>query len=545
MAKDAWFGTSYDSILRSTSIRNPGFAVYIWNPNRTSLSDVVLGRAESPRYDITPWVISIGLRENIPFENEQDSIVSTAKMEIQYDPKSLPIQMTEKTLLDGTPVRIYQGDNRIPIEEWVCVFTGFFQGNPAVTEEGRGKNLQRKVSVTAVDRAAAYVNNVVTAYSYEYGEDIGRSAVETAVQFMGLMRREIRIGYQGYSIGHEQSQLVDMEVMSGIYQMLFCVGKKPRFDSLGYLVAADADLDKPAARVHASKELIVKITRMQVTQAINNSVRLLGLDNELTRVIERERRLAHGEITSGFFESEIEYPVYFSEDKGEETGGRKAIDTWLSRDKVHSVAGSDMGQEGYWAPLTLPDGETTFGGIITFDTGGVPELRVALIATWLTLRTVQLLDALFDFLTGVIGDIVFAAIWVLEATTLLAILHALTTLGRLSWEVSGKPIQLVYQQLCATAQLYNLLTQDIREKEFRNDWIYDINVLQARAKEMLKRELVKAWVYEIEMIDDPLLDVDDIIEIDGKQFYITSINKKISRAPSLSATMTITAWRVQ
>jgi hypothetical protein len=545
MAKDAWYGTTYDGILRSKALRNPGFAVYIWNPNRTTINDVVLGITESPRYNITPWVISIDLKENVPFENEQDSIVSTAKMEVQYDPKALPIQITEKTVLDGTPVRIYQGDNRVPQEEWVCVFTGFFQGNPAITEEGRANYLQKKITVTAVDRAAAYTNNVVTAKSYEFGEDIGRSLVETAIQFMGLNRREVRIGYQSYSIGHLQSQVVDIEVMAGLYQMLFCVGKKPRFDSLGFLVAADADLDKAPARIHRTKELIVRITRQQVSQAINNSVRLLGLSNKLTRVIERERRLAHGSITSGFFEEEIDDEIYFSEDKGEETGGRKAIDTWLSRDKVHTAFGTDLDQEAYWTPFLLPDGETCFGGRITFNTGSVPELRTALIASWFTLKTIQLLEATIDWVAGLLGDVGFAIVFVAEATALLSILHSLTNLGRLEWEVAGKPVELVYQQICATAQLYNLLTQDIREKEYRNDWIYDIDVLEARAKEMLKRELVKAWTYEIEMIDDPILDVDDIIEIDGKQYYITAIRKKIGRQNALGATMAVSAWRVQ
>jgi len=546
VSKDAWFGTTLDGIWRSKSLRQPGFAVYIWNPNRTSISDVVMGVPESPRYDITKWVLSISLRDTVAFEQENDAVISAATIILDYDKNAIPIQVTEQTLLHGTPIRIYQGDERVDREEWVCVFTGQLQGNPAVAEEVRPAASHRQITVSAVDRAAAFTNTVVTAFSYDKGQDIGRAAVETAVEFMDLNRREIRIGYQDYAIGHEKSQLVDIEVLNGIYEILFCVGKKPRFDSLGYFVAADSDLDKPASRIHKVKDLVMSIVRTQTPQPVFNSVRLLGLDNTLSIVEEREKRLAHGNITSGFFEAAVREDVNFSEGAGEGEGSRRARDTRLARKKINSLFGVGLAQDADWSPVTQDDGISVLGGQISFDTGYVPELRVVLMVTWFYLKTVELVAEFFDLIAiyGTPAKIAFAAVWVAESAALLAMLHAFSTMGRLYWEVYGIPFQYVYQQLCSVAQISNLRTEQINETKLRNDWLYDINVMDARAKVLLKRELVKGWSYEITMLDDPLIDVDDVIEIGERKYYITSIAKVISRGTPDMGVMKVSAWRV-
>ena len=129
--------------------------------------------------------------------------------------------------------------------------------------------------------------------------------------------------------------------------------------------------------------------------------------------------------------------------------------------------------------------------------------------------------------------------------TLISIILSLTELGRVDWAVIGKPVQSVYQQLCATAQLANLTNDKIKEIEIRNDWLHDINYMNTRAKQLLKIELVKGWLYEIEMMDDPLLDIDDVIQIIDRKYYITKISKTLGRTGSPSATMTIEVWRIQ
>ena len=560
MSKDRFYGTQLDGLYRSMHLRQPAIRVVIWNPNRTTVTDVVLGRATSPEYDVTNWVQSVSVRENVIFENNEDSVASNVSITLQYDPNSTPIPITEKTLIDGSPLRIYQGDQRIARSEWVPIFTGFIQGHPQVTEQGRDSDAPKEITIAGVERSAAYLNNVITGNSYEAGTDVGVAAVETAILFMGLERREIRIGDQGYLIGAEQSQLVDIEVLNGIAQLLFVVGKKPRFDAEGFLVAVDADLDKAPSRVMPQLERVVSIVRQQSQQSTNNSVRVLGLDNQLTEVQEQEKRLASGTITSAFWEDQVDDEIFFSEDRGQETGGRKAKDTRLSKAEFKTF-GEAFGENAGWAPFVEDDGVTTFGGRISFDTGYTTEILLLITTAYLALAVTDYIigtslteSGLFTLAasapsntgagTAAVGVGLSSAARTAADLMLMGMFLILMNTGRLSYEIHGVPIQKILQQLVATAQLANLRTDQVREVQFRNDWLYDINTIQATAKRLLKRELVKGFPYLLRLLDDPLIDLDDVLSIANRKYYVTSIRKSFSRRGRGNATMDVTAWRI-
>lgn len=535
MSKSRFFGTPIDIIFQGSS-RRPAYKVYLWNPNRTTITDVVLDQSESPRYDITSFVISIALRENISFENTDNAVATNATITLHYLPDAKPIPITERTLLDGAPIRIYQGDEEIADpEQWIPVFTGIIRGNPGAVEQARFESQPQTATVVAVGREENFLNTVITARAYQKDTDIGRAVVETAVEKMGLDRREIKIGFQNYALGHTQNQLVDIEVLKGIHQMLFTVGKKPRFDADGFFTAADTDLDKAPTRV-LSNDMIVEIRREQRSDSVNNSVRLVGLDNNLTQILEREKRLAHGEITTGFFEAVIRQEIFFSENAGVNQGGRRALETKL-KSQVNSLE-SIVGASIKWVPFLESDGFSTFGGRLIFDTGFAPDLNTAALTTWLAAEILLAiaLEANVPVLTAVAKTIAVSALTV--------IIVSLITLGRIEWEIFGQPFQWVFQQLAALASLDGVLSVDLKEVEFRNDWIYDINVLVARARELLKRELAKGWRFKITMLDDPILEVDDVIEISSNKYYITSINRTMTRVSGPIQNMVLTAWRI-
>lgn len=535
--------------------RAPAHRVLIWNPNRCDIHDVVLGSPGSPAYDVTPFVVSIGFNENIVFENNDDAIASSLQLDVVYDENAEPVQMTERVWVDGAPIRVFQGDVRIAVDDWVPIFTGVVRGVPS-TEEFTRDGRQQMIRVTCVDRAEKYLNTLVTARAYDKGVDVGDAVIETAIEHMQLDRREIKIGVQGYPIGHKQSQLVDIEVLNGIAQMLFVVGKKPRFDSDGFLVAADTDLDKPPARSYDTRDFAISIVRNPLTTPANNSVRLLGLDNELTSVIEQNKRLAHGSITAGYFEDGVRDKIHFSENNGLEGGGRRARDTFLNKEKISSI-GDFVGENLEWTPKLEEDGFTCFGGEISFDTGFSPLVRAVLANDWLaTMIAAQILRSQASQQAA--ASTVFNAAATVAATEalneaaqfvenvanalLIAQLLLMTEIGRVYWEVHGKPFANVYQQIQATSQLGGILTEDIKEIQLRNDWLFEIEYMTGIAKNLLKRELIKGWSYSIEMIDDPLVETDDVIEVDGMKFYIVSIKKKLARPGD--GKMQLTAWRL-
>lgn len=541
MSKDRFFGTTLDGIWKSNTLRVPKIKVYIWNKNRTTINDIVMGRAQSPKYDVTPWVISTNQKDTITFENNEDSVISNVQISLQYDQEAIPIPITEDTLLAGTPLQILQGDGRVPEEEWVPIFLGIIQGNPEVNEESRNIETVKEMKIVAADRASQFINTVITAFSYEKDEDIGKAVIETGIEFMGLERREIKIGNQNFSLGHESNQLVDIEALKGIAQMLFTVGKKPKFDSDGFLIAADADFDKAPARVYKTKELVSAIIRRQVTSPTNNSVRLLGLSNTLTEVISPRQRLANGSITSGFFESEVSQVLSFGTDRNK---SQKARDFSLTFE-VGKLAGVfEFGQDVTFNPDFEADGITARGGEIIFDTGSVPEFKATLIAVWVA-ASFATLSAVVDLaIEPFSGSALTITFWTAEIAAMVVLLEAMSTLGRVEWQLFGKPVEYVFQQIAASAQL-DVPTAEVREIQLRNDWLYDEDDLEARAKELLRREIAKGWLYAIELIDDPLLDVDDVIEIGTTRYYITTIRRKFSRLGTPPATMQAEAWKIK
>ena len=541
MSRKRFVGSEIDRISQTQTGRRPAFKVEIWNPNRTRVNQVVLNTARSPAYDVTDWVRQMTYQENITWENNDDAVATNVSIEVARDPNAQPIPIDETTFLDSAPIRIWQGDHSVPEEDWVPIFTGILRGNPAAIEYRRDGRRPDTFTVTAVDRAERYLNTVVTARSYKGpddsgpGTDVGQAAVETAIERMQLDRREIAIGLQGYTIGHTSSQLVDIEVLKGIHQILFTVGKKPKFDGEGRLTAADTDLDKVPARRLEDMDLVVEIRREPSGRTLYNSVRLLGLDDELTEVVESTRRLAHGTITSGYFDRNVSLQVFFSEDKGKETTGRRAKDT-KGRFDISSI-GSLFGQGAKWVPNVEDDDVTTFSGTIQFDTGAQLEFRAALLATWLAAKAIVVAEM------AIPSSLPLAAAAEGVATSsMLAMMLTLIELGFVEWEVHGKPFQHVYQQLASTAALDGLLTEDIKELEVRNDWLYDADYMEGRARELLRRELIKGWTYTITMIDDPLIEVDDVIDIEGSRYYVVSIRKQITRPGS--ETMELTAWRL-
>jgi hypothetical protein len=562
MSKRRFFGGGVDEAYRSVSGRVPAFKLVLWNPNRATISQVVLGEATSPEYDLTPYVKQIDYSESSVFENNDDSVATSISVVLEYDPNASPIPITERTLVDGAPVRLWQGDKRVPEEEWIPIFTGLVRGNPEIVERTREGDPTRDMRVLCVERAESYLQTVVTAHSYEQGTDVGKAALETAILFGGLERREVHIGALGYEIGHPHSQLVDIELLSGLAQILFTVGKKPKFDSEGFLIACDTDLAKPPARSYLEPTMVVEVRRAAVQTPINNSVRLVGLSNELTMVVERRKKLANGTITSGFFEDEVRQQVWFSENRGKEDGGRRARNTTLDYDL--SRIGDLVGESVSWQPVVEDDGVSVFGGRIVFSTGYDPEIRITLIAVWAVAKTVQLIAGLDTSGTGLAsaaaagsfaaatpglavaseGNFLASAGEVIASAAMVAMILSLTEMGRVEWTIFGEPFENVYQEICATAQLAGVLTADIREIELKNHWIYTVAVAETRALELLKRELAKGHLYEITMLDDPLLDVDDVLEVEDRRYYVQSIKKVMTRLDARQGNMQLTAWRI-
>ena len=595
MSKRQYIDGPIDALFQDITSLSPAFKIYIWNPNRCTLQDVVLEKAESPRYDISDWVVQGSLSENMVFESGDNASASGFSFEVVRDLDAEPIPISERTLLDGTPMRLYFGDTRVKEKDWILMFTGYLKGTPTYVETGRRSRGVETMQLTAVDRAEKYMTKVITARAYERGTDIGRVCVETAIEFMRLDRREIEIGFQDYALAHSFNQIVDVEVLKGIHQALQTVLKKPRFSSEGKLVAADTDMERPPVRIYSDNKRIIAIEKTP-GRGMVNSFRLLGLDKNVTRIIEQKKRLAFSTLSTGFFEMSPEFWVYFSDDQGTETGqqgrialhdpiaggshvleldanmplGLKYINEWVAGSDFAKITDVKLEADGVSASAVKIRFRTPFNFLLFtgtavwwfFQTWAAYHARLEE-NNWRRCRDGSFddlpegidLDAMCSLVDNpmvpvggtpesmviLYRDIVNEAQHTADGLQMI-MTAAMMTLSSIDWEIKGRPVANVYQQLSATAQLASVKTEDIMEQQLQNDWFHDIVYMNIVAQHFLKRYMCMSWTYKITMIDDPLLEVDDIIEADNKKFYVTSINRLIGRP--VGSTVQITAWRL-
>lgn len=515
--------------ISGTLLRYPAFKVHVWNPIRVPMGDLVSGRPADPPLDLTPYVEQVELEENIGFENPDDP--SPTRIVITFR-KNLPFgRFRRGWISDGVLVRVFEGDTRVQDTEWVCAFTGTFRGRPG-ENTGSRTDLSEGLQAQAYGREEQFLSaNPVTTESFPAGTDLGEMAYHIAWKHMGLGEDEILFGALGTKTLHVTNQIVDTPPLEALYQCMFPSGKKPKFDALGRLVAVSVDLDKPAARIYSAGDHVVeKLVASPNDIEVMNQVILRGLDHNLTRVVQDLQVLDTADLTTGFFDANVKRPCYYSEDRTQ-----KAQDTYVVA--RHKIKWSDH----QWTEVD------EFHGTLSIDTHFLRNVRAIIFGTYLALQlAVAALDFLAQQSNGVLGDFTAAlrlSLQIASQLAMAALLWSMNYIGRGEYEVWGAPFEYVYQELVSDNRLTGLDPEELRPLEYRNDFISTIEALDIAGRARLRRELLKNQTYEIDVLSDPLLEVDDVIEtLNGSRYYITTVRKVFRRGAK--ASMNLTAWKV-
>ena len=138
---------------------------------------------------------------------------------------------------------------------------------------------------------------------------------------------------------------------------------------------------------------------------------------------------------------------------------------------------------------------------------------------------------------------------VAAAALMVGALLVFTRVTRWNVEFSGDRFENVFQEIRSIAVLKGTKSADVNEREETIHWISDMDKLKAKSKELLTREIVKAHSYEIILPSNPLLEVDDIIELEApnygfkepSRFYVTEITRTYKRGPT-TGQMSVKAW---
>ncbi len=532
MARSAVLGTRLNEIAGSQT-RRPRAQVLVWNPRRTSHNAIANGSNSEPFVDISAFVASVALNWNVGYENGNDASVPSAVFELNRS-LNRGINLREGFLQDGVIVQVRVGDDRVRQSDWEPVFTGTFRGTPG-DDPGTPADKSEGLTATAYGREESFLNLKVTTEAKPSGTDLGEIVFQIATRHMGLTQGEILIGALGVLTLHETNQIIDLPALQALWECLFPAGKKPMFDGRGRLVAVDFNLDKPAARIYSAGDFPIRSIRKAPNDVeVNNSVVMVGQSHNMTKIPQEIQQLVEVMVTIGFFESDYDEQHYFSEDKSQ-----RADDSFLVTKKRIKWTGAD------YSPIN------EFSGRIKIDAHSLRDARATIFGIYLALK---LIVAIIDLIYQVGGSVITYATagvvayyrYVLELlaqVALAALLWSMQFIGRGRYQIHGRPYEHAFQELKSRTQLPGLLPEQVREIEYRNDFISTMEALDAAAFQRLRREMVKNQVYQIELLDDPLLEVDDVIQTrDGSRYYILSIARQIQRGePSL---MVLTAWKV-
>lgn len=521
----------------STSSRWPTWEVRIWNPNEVTINQVATDTPPSAGMDISAYVTSVNYTENIGFENGDDPSVTQAGFKFRRNPVN-GLDIRRGWIEDGVIVRVSQGDIRVARSEWVPIFTGTFRGRPG-DNPGVPADLSEGLEANAYGREERYLNRMVTTENFPVDTDVGVIAVTIAQRHMNLTQDEILLGAQGFTTKHLTNQIVELNALQALWELLFTVNRKPKFDARGRLVAVDVNLDKPAARVWSDNDVLLKSKVAAPNDVeVANRVVIRGLDAKLTKIVQEIQLLATVSPTTGFFDSNFDKRVYYSEDRTQ-----RAQETFLKTiDRI-------QWSEAEWAEVD------EFHGRLSIDTHFLRNARLIIFITYLVTKlVVALIDLFFQggdvlvTLFTIFGVAITLATlrFILETLSqiaLAALLWAMNFIGRGEYEIHGRPFEFVYQELVSQSKLVDIAEEDLRTVEFRNDLLSDMATLDVRSRDQLRRELVKNQLFVIVVMDDPLLEVDDIVEDkDGNRYYITSVEKTLQR--DTAATLKLTTWKV-
>jgi hypothetical protein len=540
-------GTRLDQIW-NTNQRNPGYRVCIWNPKFDDAQSVVTNRWNGPRYDISQFVETAQVSQNQVFEGGGSAISSRAAFSIRIDDKdgmliaARRLKIDQKMFGDGTPVVVYEGDTRIAKEDWPVVFTGVVRGFPGAHTAARGQ--PRRIRVQAFGRAQTFQRQTIVGVNFDRGSDLGDMATETAITELGLTREEIMFGRFDKTVKHKANALTQIGKMEGLNELMKPVQRRPYFDGRGMLVSHDLSLTKPPIWFFREDQ-INTITRVQNLGQQTNSVEVVGLDSNLSEVLQSNKALNEVDITLGYFESSYSQDIYYSQDKN-----RRAKNTSVQTKKRPGFGGSAS-----WSQID------DFHGKLTLDTGYGPEVFALIAITWIAAAAFEvLLDLVIEGLDlfgwNPLSDFTKAELVLLRTSTqgiknaaMLGALITMQRIGRWNLEIYGEPFENVYQELRAIAVRKGTKTADVIERTSTIHWLSTLTECKDMAKNLLRRELVKSQSYEIVCASLPILEVDDIIEVSAPnhgfprpaRFYITSIDRSYS-ATNPKGVMKVRAW---
>lgn len=521
-----------DALMVNATRREPAAQVFVYDlrstekdPNSTRIGDVVLSNVGEPPATV-PAIVGprdfagdvLSMRITEAGGDLVDGIASsTLELSIadpsgELDPIRNPAPGDGRWLRQGNAVVVREGDAQVDPSLWPITFTGILVG-----QAGGNRNRttgRSELTVVAAGREQQFFDHAQTSVNFPQGTPFS-DVVEAIAQEMDLDPQELDFptNFATTLTCHLSTQVVEQIPLVAIAEILFADGQLPKFGGDGRLRIVDADVAKAPARVYANDELITELDRPRVVDSGPNSVVVKGLSCDMTEVVQPRQVLARASITTGFFSQDAEIPVQWSGD-----GTLQAKNTRLEVRASIADGPFGFGSESYLED-TQADGNA-ITGTISVEGGLALWLVGAIFGAWLLSHSIP---------DGVeAGSVTIPIGSLAQAAAGQVLFQAVSTVGRGQYEVTGQPIEYVYEELRGIADVKGVRSSDVREITIENALIGTQADVDAAAMRVLRRERKKVNARSFRMIPDLRLEPNDVFETtDGRRYAIGQIARTL------------------
>ena len=524
--------------------RRPDWKVEIFDirstsnePTPTRINDVVLFNlglllslpaSVGPR-DFTDDVDRVQITE-VAGDYTRQGVASTAIQcnvsdpDADLDPVENPAPGNGRWLRQGNVIVIREGDREIADTDWPMTFTGAIQGQPG--QDFNRTTGNATLSAKASSREVDFLRRKSTSENFPQSTTFDFMANEIAETDMGLDADEINLPTLGSRLtAHRSTQFVDESPLTTIAKIMFPDGFMPRFEGDGRLGLTTGEIGKAPSRIYATSELPITITRPILEFNGTNDVEILGLDADLSKIVQQSQELATAEITTGFFSQDAAIPVAWSEDKTQQAQN-------VNFEILNSIAATlfPFGDEAFTETVQSDGGSVE--GVVDVDGGIGGALRlVALIFTSMVSSLVTP-DIAPQTPAGATAVIPFGrAVLTFVAK---AIEMILAQVGRGQYRLNGEPYEYVFKEIRSVARIAGIRSEDREQVSVENHLINSQVDCDATAERVLRRERAKQNLRSVGMVFDLRLEPDDVFEvgtgIGARRYMINTLSRVLSRA---------------
>lgn len=530
-----------DAVQRLGQTRRPAFVIEIYDLRSTSgevtptrINDVVLSNLGlgaiptivGPR-DFTDDVEFVDVNETAG--DYVDNGIAASQITFQVAdpigeldpvtnaPTSLDPEALGRWLRQGNVVVIREGDYAVDPSEWVVTFTGTLVGQP-----GQDRNRTTGASrlfCKALSREQDYVSLTSTTISYPQNTTFQSMAEDIAEVDLGLSVDEINLPtFSTASTAFATTQFVGESPLVSIAKIMFLDGFLPRFGGDGRLQVSFGSISKSPTRFYTESALIRSITRPFLAESAVNEVEIVGLNSEMSQVVQAAQVLARASITTGFFSKDAKIPVRWSED-----GTLQAFNVFMQVDASVGDALFSFGGESFTNFPSGIDGGSV-SGQIDVDGAYNPALVIIVLAVLVAAHFIP--DGASIGSTIPIGRLVEGAL------TKIA-MSILGSQARGQYRIMGSPYEYVFQELRAVVRKEGIRSEDRRSITIENHLLNTQADCDTVAERVFRRERAKQNRRSIEMLHDLILEPDDVIEVGSgltaRRYLISSISRRLTR----------------